>query len=373
MKIIRLSNVSSLSKAGIDFSNIETDFVHFTEKPVGKIPEYLDLKIEDFSLQHSLKRADRMVKMASYLAHRMMENRIIDKPILVNIGSSRGATESWERFYSDFQKTGKTTTACSPLTTQANISSEISRILQLAYAVHIDHSLTCSSGSAALLNAIAWLRSKMSNIALVGGSEASNTEFTLAQIEALGIGSNFNRFPCRPFNTESKNSFVLAEGVGLALLEACNEEELSSGNIIIENIGFAQTAPPSLTGISPEGTPLQKAMNMAIVNSKSIPDIVLAHAPGTIKGDLAEHNAINAVFSETTPAIYSSKWITGHTYAASAMLNISLAIKIFNGYIPQNYPYESYVPYKHPQKISKIMINSTGFGGNAVSILLRKI
>ncbi len=344
------------------------------EIPIGRIPQELESSIQEFIKEKSIHRSDRMVHLSAYLANDLMHNSYAHEPILINIGSSRGATESWERFYKDYAKTGKLRPTSSPLTTQAHISSAIASMLETDYSFAIDHSLTCSTGSAALVNAVAWLKSGMSIYALIGGSEASNTDFTLAQINALGIGSKYKgRYPCRPFNEEMENSFVLAEGAGLALLELTEEEDLQLGDIIIENIGYAQTTPPSLTGIDPAGIPLQKAMKMALENTNSKPDLILAHAPGTVKGDRAEFNAIRAVFPENTPAIYSSKWITGHTYGASGMLNLSLAMKIFNGFIPADYPYETYAPYIHPEKISSMIINSTGFGGNAVSILLKKI
>ncbi|MBN2728292.1 MAG: hypothetical protein JXR53_03625 [Bacteroidales bacterium] len=374
MNFIRLYKTGSLSKAGVNLSLPNNEFLDFQSTHIGIIPQGSENDLQQFIKNSAFGRSDRMVHLAAFVAKNMIGSLKIDGPVIVNIGSSRGATESWEKFHGEFAKSGKLGPACSPLTTQAHVSSVIASMLETENGFAIDHSLTCSTGTAALINAIAWLKSGMCKYALVGGSEASNTKFTLAQIEALGIASKFDGpYYCRPFNTDKKNSFVLAEGAGLAFLELCDEKKLQTGDIIIESTGFAQTAPPSLTGIDPAGMPLQKAMKMALENIGTKPDLILAHAPGTVKGDQAEFNAIQSVFAENLPAIYSSKWITGHTYAASGMLNLSLAEKIFNGFIPTDYPYETYAPYLHPEKINSIMINSTGFGGNAVSVLLRKI
>lgn len=374
MNLIRLKKIASISKSGIDFSLTGNPFKRFEQFPIGQIPFVIEEEIKSFVQKSFLRKSDRMVQIAAYLAYILMSSEKIDDRLLIMIGSSRGSTETWEKEYYEFLKEGRVSPSFSPLSTQAHISSAIASILEVEKAFNIDHSLTCSGGLAALVNAYSWLKSGMAKFALVGGSEASNTEFTLAQIHALGIGSKLDDpYPCRPFNSESENSFVLAEGAGLALLENCEKNEVQKGDILLESLGFAQTAPPSLSGINSDGRPLQKAMKMALSQIDNSPELILAHAPGTVKGDFAEYNAIKAIFDEKLPAIYSSKWISGHTYAASGMLNLSFAKNIFSGFIPEPYPYKSYLPYKHPSKISRIMINSTGFGGNAVSVVLRKV
>ena len=94
------------------------------------------------------------------------------------------------------------------------------------------------------------------------------------------------------------------------------------------------------------------------------------HAPGTIQGDLSEFKAIDKIFGNNKPMLTTNKWKTGHTFGASGMLSIELAILMMQHqqFIP--------VPFAEPQKIRKkintVLINAVGFGGNAVSILLSK-
>ena len=51
------------------------------------------------------------------------------------------------------------------------------------------------------------------------------------------------------------------------------------------------------------------------------------------------------------------------------MLSIEMAILMLNH---QNFIDIPYLEQSHPEKISKIMINAVGFGGNAVSVILSK-
>ncbi len=94
------------------------------------------------------------------------------------------------------------------------------------------------------------------------------------------------------------------------------------------------------------------------------------HAPGTLKGDTSEYKAILKVFGKNHPMLTTNKWKVGHTFGASGMLNMELAILMMqhNHFIPVPFA-EAQAPRK---EIRKVLINAVGFGGNAVSILLSK-
>jgi 3-oxoacyl-(acyl-carrier-protein) synthase len=99
-------------------------------------------------------------------------------------------------------------------------------------------------------------------------------------------------------------------------------------------------------------------------------DVIVMHAPGTIKGDLSEYNAITKLFGESLPLLTTNKWKIGHTFGASGMLSIEMAIMMLqhNQFIE--------IPFIKPQGqtkiLQKILVNAVGFGGNAVSVLLTR-
>ena len=97
-------------------------------------------------------------------------------------------------------------------------------------------------------------------------------------------------------------------------------------------------------------------------------DVIVMHAPGTVKGDSSEYKAIQKLFENDKPALTSNKWKVGHTFGTSGMLSIELAILMLKH---QKFVKVPFVPYpSKPSKIDKILVNAVGFGGNAVSILL---
>jgi 3-oxoacyl-(acyl-carrier-protein) synthase len=108
-------------------------------------------------------------------------------------------------------------------------------------------------------------------------------------------------------------------------------------------------------------------MAMGNVNKKEI-DVIVMHAPGTIKGDLSEFNAIKKVFRNDIPALTSNKWKIGHTLGASGGFSLEMAILMLQHQRFIGIPYLT--DGVDPSQINKVMVNAVGFGGNAVSILL---
>ena len=287
----------------------------------------------------------------------------------INIGSSRGATELFEKHYLDFITNGKVATLASPTTTLGNISSWVSHDLQ-SQGPEISHSITCSTALHALLNGVAWLRAGMSEKFLVGGSEAPLTDFTISQMQALKIYANSNEdsdYPNRALDlNKKKNTLILGEGAAVCCLEIGKKKNALA---FIEGIGYATEILEHNVSVSAEATCFQKSMKMALgTTNLSEVDAIVMHAPGTIKGDLTEYKAIQKVFGDNLPLLTTNKWKIGHTFGASGMLSIEMAIMM----LQQNHFIG--VPFAEAQiqnkPLKKIMVNAVGFGGNAVSVLL---
>lgn len=285
----------------------------------------------------------------------------------INIGSSRGATDLFEKHHLEYIETGKAQTLASPTTTLGNISSWIAHDLQSS-GPEISHSITCSTALHAVLNGVAWLRAGMVEKFLVGGSEAPLTDFTIAQMRALKIYSKSQEeFPNRALDFEKKqNTMILGEAAAVCCLEIGRKENALA---FIEGIGYATEILEHNISISAEATCFQKSMKMALQNTVlSEVDAIVMHAPGTIKGDLTEYRAIEKIFGENLPLLTTNKWKIGHTFGASGILSMELAIMMMqhNQFIG--------VPFAKAQNqtksIKKVLVNAVGFGGNAVSVLL---
>ncbi len=294
----------------------------------------------------------------------------------INIGSSRGATELFETYHEGFLKTNTVETLSSPTTTLGNISSWVAHDLQ-TQGPEISHSITCSTALHSVLNGIAWINSGMCTKFLVGGSEAPLTPFTIAQMQALKIYAKRNtklasvsqEYPCQALNlNKTKNTMVLGEGASVVCLEQGEKQDALA---LIKGYGYATEILKHNISISSDAQCFQKSMSMALGDtSPDEVDIIVMHAPGTVKGDSSETKAIENVFVNKTPALTTNKWKLGHTFGASGALSIEFAVLMLQH---QKFIGVPFVEQKNiPKKLKNIMVNAVGFGGNAVSILLSR-
>jgi len=378
LKPISITAISSISALGNTTQNVWQNYkkeTHCISEKNGCLVTALSaaskneiLKLRASDLKY--KALDDSVLFGMYSARKATEKAGWDAKdnFGINIGSSRGATGLFETFHKDFLNRNKTKTLSSPTTTLGNISSWIAHDLQTK-GPEISHSITCSTALHAMLNGVAWLQSGLCNKFLVGGSEAPLTPFTIAQMQALKIyAKQKNTFPCRALDLEkTKNTMLLGEGAAMACLEIGIKPNALA---IVKGIGYATEILEHNASLSTNATCFQDSMRMALgnLNPDEI-DVIITHTPGTVKGDLAEINAINKVFCNKTPTLTTNKWKVGHTFGASGMLSIEMAVLMLK---KQEFIMVPYLQTIKPKQLKNIIINAVGFGGNAVSILLSK-
>ena len=335
------------------------------------LPEKLKEEIGGLRLSKSkYKNLDDTVLFAIHASRRAATAAGWNKgdSIGINIGSSRGATALFEKYHTEFIKTGLAETATSPATTLGNISSWVSYDLK-SNGPDISHSVTCSTGLHAILNGCAWLGSGMAGKFLAGGSEAALTPFTIAQMNALRIYAKEEReYPCRALDMEKiTDTMVLGEGAGVVCLEDNPEKPLAR----IAGIGYATEKVKHSVSISADADCLYKSMKMAIGEmSLNDVDVVVMHAPGTVKGDMAELKAVKNLFGKNLPALTSNKWKVGHTFGTSGILSLEMAVLMLEHQEFIAVPFSAIS--NPPKRIRNILVNAVGFGGNAVSILVNK-
>ncbi len=383
--ITALSSVSALgsdSKAILEAYQNSNHLLTYKElgdkkEWVGALPRTKKEAIQKMrQVDTKYRNLDDSVLSAMYVSRKVLKQAGWSKgdDFGINIGSSRGATQLFEAYHTEFLEKGKTSTLASPTTTLGNISSWVAHDLQGKGPV-ISHSITCSTALHAVLNGIAWIKSGLTNKFLVGGSEAPLTPFTIAQMRALKIYSKAGEtvqgpnYPCRTLDFgKSENTMVLGEGAAMACLEKGNPKNALAKII---GVGYATEVLDHNVSISTEARCFQDAMKMALGNiNPGEVDAIVAHAPGTIQGDMAEVRAIERVFEENIPFLTSNKWKIGHTFGASGMLSVEMAILMLLHQKPLVVPFVEHGDL--PKKMDKVLVNAVGFGGNAVSVLLSR-
>jgi len=379
---ISILSIESISALGADTEKIWTNYLnnqHYIKEKlidnvnslVVSLNEQEIKRVEALRISHpKYKKLDETVLLAIIVARQAIIKANWNKndTIGINIGSSRGATKLFERYHKDYVENKQINTLASPTTTLGNISSWVAHDLQ-TNGPNLSHSITCSTGLHSLLNGIAWLKSGMSSKFLIGASESPLTGFTIAQMKALKIYALKNtKYPCQSLNlNKSKNSMVLGTAASIVCIE---QGESKNALAYIIGYGFSTEPLEHNVSISSHADCLQNSMEMALKgNPTSEIDVIITHTPGTIKGDISELNAIDILFGKNKPAITCNKWKLGHTFASSGLLSLQLAVMMLEN---NEFIHVPYIENKAPKNIKKILLNSVGFGGNAVSILVSK-
>ncbi len=386
---ISITAITSISSMGQTFDEIWQSYQsdeHFLEDVrigeqsvwASQLPKAIKKEIEDLRQSDAKYRfLDDSVLFAIYAARSAVERASWDEGshFGINIGSSRGATSLFEKYHQEFLTARKSSTLSSPSTTLGNISSWVAHDLK-SKGPEISHSITCSTALHAVLNAVAWIQSGMADKFLVGGSEAPLTPFTIAQMQALKVYSKVSfpaqsrdEYPCRAMDLhKTQNTMVLGEAAGLACLEKGSK---TNAFAFVGGVGYATEPLQHSVSISTDAQCFQDAMRMALGRlDPSEVDAVVMHAPGTVKGDVSEYNAIKKVFGNDHPFLTTNKWKVGHTFGASGLLSLEMAVMMLQ---KQHYIASPFFGNQAPSnQINKVLVNAVGFGGNAVSILLNR-
>ena len=223
--------------------------------------------------------------------------------------------------------------------------------------------------------------------AITGGSEASISELGVGGFNALKALSTRNDDPqtaSRPFDA-TRDGFVLGEGAGALFVEELEHARARGARIYAEILGIGISGDAyHITAPDPDGLGARNAMKAALRDAElDISDVhyLNMHGTSTGLGDIAETNAIKAVFGEHAYKmnVSSTKSMTGHLLgAAGAAEAIATIGAITHQTIPPtinfanpdpecdlNYTFNK--PVKREVKVA--MSNAFGFGGHNTSVI----
>ncbi len=245
-------------------------------------------------------------------------------------------------------------------------------------------SLSCSSGAAAIGYGADLIRSGRADYVIAGGYDAIS-RFAWAGLSLL---RTMTEDKVRPFD-KNRSGTLFSEGAGIVVLESFESAKLRNSQILAELAGFGfnnnayhMTAPPS------EGQGIAEAMEMALKEFGISPDEidhVNTHGTATQLNDQTETAAIKKVLGKhaSEVPITSIKSMTGHLMGAAGSVEaIASILSIINGKIPPTINLTEHdpecdlpIPTGGPlsANIRTVISNSSGIGGNNVSLVFRKV
>jgi 3-oxoacyl-[acyl-carrier-protein] synthase II len=251
----------------------------------------------------------------------------------------------------------------------------------------ISLSTACASGATAIQLGVEAIRRGETDAALCIGTDGSINPEALIRFSLLSALSTSNDNPsaaARPFS-KNRDGFVMAEGAGALVLESYESAKARGAKIlgVVEGCG-EMTDAFHRTRSSPDGKPIIGCIRSALKDAGLEPDAidyVNAHGTSTPENDKMEYLCVSTVFGERMKnvPISSNKSMIGHTLsAAGAIEAVVTFLTLQNQRIPPtiNYTPDPAIPLDvvpdkaRDAKVSHVISNSFGFGGQNVSLVM---
>jgi 3-oxoacyl-[acyl-carrier-protein] synthase II len=254
----------------------------------------------------------------------------------------------------------------------------------------ISLSTACASGATAIQLGVEAIRRGEADAALCVATDGSVNSEALVRFSLLSALSTQNDAPqaaSKPFS-KNRDGFVMAEGAGALVLESY-EAAVARGAPILGVLAGCGELTDSFhrTRSSPDGKPIigcvRKTLADAGLESGQI-DYINAHGTATPENDKMEYLAISTVFGERAKQIpvSSNKSMVGHTIsAAGAVEAVFSLLTLEHQRIPPTINYDvpdpaipfDVVPNKaRDARVTAVMSNSFGFGGQNASLVLTR-
>jgi 3-oxoacyl-[acyl-carrier-protein] synthase II len=252
-------------------------------------------------------------------------------------------------------------------------------------------STACASSIDAIGAAARLIERGDCDVAIAGGSDASRTQVVLIAAGRFGMYTSQPdpEKACRPFNTE-RFGVMAGEGAGVVILERADLARARGATIHGYVRGYASLSDSYHPSSShPDGRWETRTMEMAIddaglAGGSNDVDALIAHGTGTPQGDIAEINAINALFTnrDRPLKVASIKGHVGHTAGAAGVMGVMAALHSMKegALIPTAgttdvdpaAEFEVVIQKPSPGALRTMQVNGFGFGGQNASLVLTR-
>jgi len=247
----------------------------------------------------------------------------------------------------------------------------------------------CASSAHAIGDSFHMIRNGVADAMVTGGSEAAITGLTVAAFSNMKALSSRNDSPetaSRPFD-QDRDGFVLGDGGAIVVLESFEHAEHRGARILGEVLGYGMSGDAyHITSPAEHGEGAQRAMKACLADGRIDPrDVgyINAHGTSTEQGDVAETEAVKAVFGEQARKLVfgSTKSMTGHLLGGAGALEFGVSLLAARcGVIPPTINQFTPDPLcdldcapnrKVERRVDVALSNSFGFGGHNVTLAVK--
>jgi 3-oxoacyl-[acyl-carrier-protein] synthase II len=343
------------------------------------------------------RRFDLFAQFALGAAHQAMvqaqlEGKVPDpNRVGVILGSGIGGMQTYEDNCAAYVLKGPD--RVSPFFVPMFIANMAPGLVSMRYGLKGPNYATvsaCASSAHAIGESYNLIRAGTADAMVTGGSEAAITGLTVAAFSNMKAMSTRNDDPAaasRPFDKD-RDGFVLGDGGAVIVLESLEHAERRGATILAEVVGYGLSGDAyHMSAPAPEGEGAQRAMKMCLDDGRIDPGTVgyiNAHGTSTPQGDVAETQAVKAVFGEHARRLIfaSTKSMTGHLLGGAGALEFAISMMVATtGKVPPTINQVTPDPECDLYSVPNTMIertvdvaisNSFGFGGHNVTLAVRR-
>ncbi|HBS83567.1 beta-ketoacyl-ACP synthase I [Vreelandella alkaliphila] len=250
--------------------------------------------------------------------------------------------------------------------------------------VNFSISSACATSAHCIGSAMEQIQLGKQDIVFAGGGEEEH--WTLSCLfDAMGaLSTHYNDTPekaSRPYD-QARDGFVIAGGGGMLVLEELEHAKARGAKIYGELVGYGATS-DGHDMVAPSGEGATRCMRQAMATVEGDIDYINTHGTSTPVGDVAELKAIREVFGNTTPAMSSTKSLTGHSLGATGVQEAIYSLLMMqNDFVAasaniehldeQADGFDIVRERRDGVTIDRVLSNSFGFGGTNACLVFQR-
>lgn len=250
--------------------------------------------------------------------------------------------------------------------------------------VNYSISSACATSAHCIGNAVEMIQLGKQDVVFAGGGEELCWEMA-CEFDAMGaLSTKYNETPEKASRTydQERDGFVIAGGGGMVVVEELEHALARGARIYAEIVGYGATS-DGADMVAPSGEGAVRCMRMAMNGVDTPIDYVNVHGTSTPVGDVKELGAIREVFGDKTPALSSTKAMTGHSLGAAGVQEAIYTLLMAEyGFIAPSINIEELdakaegmdiITKPTQRELTTVMSNSFGFGGTNATLVMRKL
>ncbi len=250
--------------------------------------------------------------------------------------------------------------------------------------VNYSISSACSTSAHCIGNAMEQIQLGKQDVVFAGGGEELDWSLSCL-FDAMGaLSTKYNESPDRASRAydADRDGFVIAGGGGMLVLESLEHAQARGAKIYAELVGYGATS-DGHDMVAPSGEGAVRCMQQAMATVDGDIDYINAHGTSTPAGDIQELKAVRAVFGDNTPAIASTKSLSGHSLGAAGVQEAIYSLLMMeNNFIAASANVESLdegadgmdvvQQARAGVHLDRVMSNSFGFGGTNATLVFQR-